>query len=187
MAIARESVAPPLTRGLEVASPYAHHGTHDFRSASNFNRIVDGIIRVASDHAGDIGNISFIKEWWEDPAIVGETEDFPCFYVIPLHPDVTKVTKESPYQSDPYIGDPLSKTTFPVTIMGYYKYTDVRQPLRDVRNYAWNFWDILSSEKKDYVLPGGLQTMIPNVGWHISGTNYVVQWWSMRLKFTGIL
>jgi len=187
MAIERGGSPIITSAGLVVASPNAHHGTHVFRSATNFNVVVDALVSCIIDHAGDLGNIKYIKEWWEEPAIVGETDEFPCFYILPLHPDSTKVAKDAPYKSEPYIGDPLSMTTYPITLMGYYKYTNVRHPVRDVRNYAWNLWDILSTDKRTYCLPAGLQAMTPDVGWHIAGTNYVVQWWSMRLKMSAIL
>lgn len=187
MAIPRAPALPTITSGLQVASPDAHHGTHTFRSASNFNRVVDGLIQVASEHAGDIGNIKYIKEWWEDPAIAGETEEFPCLYILPLYPESVKVAKDAPYKAQPYIGDPLAMSTFPITVMGYYKYVDVKQPTRLVRDYAYNFWDILMAHQVDRTIPAGVQMMTPDVGWYISGTNYVVMWWSMRLKLSAIL
>ena len=61
MAIERGGVPPITSKGITVASPDAHHGTHLFRSAPNFNYIVDGIVKLVIDHAGDLGEIKFIK------------------------------------------------------------------------------------------------------------------------------
>lgn len=187
MAIAR---APPLVvtpQGIVVASPNALHGSHDLRHAGNFNKVVDGFIQLIIDHAGSLGNIKYIKEWWEDPAIAGETEEFPCVYVIPLFPESPRVSKEMVYKSDPYIGDPLALTTYPITISAYYKYVDTRKPLRAVRDYGWNFWDILAQDKQTYALPSGIQSSTIDVGWFVSGTNYVIQYWTIRIKMQGIL
>ena len=98
--------APPIvipSSGLVVSSPDAHHGTHTFRSAGNFNNIVTGLVNLVLDHAGDIGEIRYIKEWWEEPAIAGELEEFPCLYILPLYPEVTRVSKDMPFKSSPYV------------------------------------------------------------------------------------
>lgn len=190
MALPRVPIIPIPAHGLEVASPDATHGVHTFRSSSNFNTIVDNLSGLVTDHAGSLGNIQFIKEWWEDPAIVGESEELPCVYILPLYissPHDEKTDDDNKYKSSPYIGDPLARTVFPVTVMAYYKYTDVRQPLRAVRNYGWNFWDILLDERRDYGLPAGVQAMTPHVGWHMAGTQYIIQWWSMQMRMTAIL
>lgn len=186
MAIPRDPVIMPVS-GYTVASPASPHGTHTFRHASNFDQIIAGIIDLVKDHPEHLGGIQYIKEWWEDPAIVGETEEFPCIYLLPLYLAEKKTDDDNTYSSLPFIGDPLSRTTFPLTIMGYYKYSDIRHPITDVRTYAWNFWDILSQDFREYLKPGGLQAMTPHIGWHISGTNYVILWWSLQLKMQAFL
>lgn len=190
MALPRESPVPNLIRGIEVASPLAQPGTTAFRSAINFNNIVDGIKSLAIAHAGDLGGIKYIKEWWEDPAIVGEYEEFPCFYILPLYfidREYDKTDKHHEYNSKQFVGDPLAKTVFPVTCMAYYKYLDIRQPQRDVRNYGWNFQDIILNEMKTLPKLAGLRTSTHHIGWHMSGTNYIIQWWSLQLELTSIL
>lgn len=173
--------------GITVASPTALHGEHAFRSAANFNRIVNGLKQLVNDHAGSLGNIAYIKERWEDPAIVGEYEEFPSFYILPMYLEDKKTDDDRTFDTIPYIGDPLAMSTVPVTVMAYYKFNDIYQPLTDIRNYAWNFWDILSQDKLNYALPGGIQAMTPHLGWHIAGTTYVVLWWSLQMKIASIL
>lgn len=182
-----------LSSGLVVASPSSPHGTHVFRSAGNFNDIVSGFQHLVIDHSNLIGNIAYIKEWWEDPAIAGETEEFPCFYILPLFisaprsPALYKADDDKTYHASHYIGDPLSMSTFPITVMGYYKYTDIRTPVEDVRNYAFNFLDIVAEDKMLYFRPGGIQAMTPRIGWYFSGTNYVILWWSVQMQMSAIL
>jgi hypothetical protein len=190
MALPRATPLPITAQGLQVASPDAHPGTSVFRSAINFNLITDGIVQLAIDHAGEIGNIQWVKEWWEDPAIVGESEQFPCFYIVPLYYDevgADKVDKSRRYYSSRFMGDPLAQTTFPITVMAYYKYLDIRQPQRDVRNYGWNFYDIMLNELKTMVKIPGVKSTTPHIGWHVAGTNYIIQWWSLQLELTSIL
>lgn len=186
MAIPR-SVPVITSAGLQVASPSAVHGSHVFRSASNFNGITDEIVNLVIDHAGNLGNIKYIKEWWEDPAIVGEAEEFPCFYLLPLYLDEKKTKLDKTYESSRYIDDPLALTTFPLTVMAYYKYTNIRQPVRDVRDYAWNFFDILLEDMRTYVRLSGMKSSTPHIGWHMAGTNYIIQWWAIQLEMTAIL
>jgi len=182
-----------LNRGIEVSSPASPHGTHVFRSAGNFGRIVTGLSDLVIDHSNLIGDIAYIKEWWEDPAIAGESEEFPCFYILPMFisaprsPALYKADDDKTYRSEPYIGDPLSMTRVPITVMAYYKYNDIRHPVTDVRNWAWNYWDILSQDKMVYALPGGIQAMTPRVGWYISGTSYIILWWSLQMQIAAIL
>lgn len=173
--------------GIIVASPSASMHNHVFRSAPNFNKIVDGLIALMNDHSGDLGGITVIKEWWEDPAIVGDSGEFPAGYILPLYLNKDKTKLDDRYEESPYIGDPLSKGVYPFTVMAYYKYTDIRQPMREVRNWGWNFWDIIQYDKSSYLLPGGIQTMTPQVGWHIAGTQYIIQWWALQLKITAIV
>lgn len=187
MALPRVEASPDIAQGVAVASPVSPHGTHVLRHAPNFNRIVDGLIQLVTDHSPLLGNIAYIKEWWEDPAIAGEFEEFPCLHIIPLYPESQKISKDQIYRTDPYIGDPLGLSMFPITVIAYYKFSDIRKPLREVRDYAWNFWDILLQDKQMYALPGGIQTTTLDVGWHITGTTYVIQYWTMRIKVTGIL
>ena len=192
MAIPRD---PTITtyKGIEVGSPASPHGTHVLRSAANFGKIITGFSQLVIDHSNLIGDISRIKEWWEDPVIVGETEEFPCFYILPMFiaaprsEALYKTDDDHLYHSLPYIGDPLSMSTVPITLMAYYKYLDINTPVTEVRNWAWNFWDILSQDKIYYAIPGGIQAMTPRIGWHISGTNYIILWWSLQLQVSAIL
>lgn len=186
MAIPKSTKVIPAS-GLTVASPTATHGSHEFRSAGNFNTIVSKLVTLVQDHAGSLGNIAYIKEWWEDPAIVGETEQFPCFYILPLYQKESKEQLDETYGALPYIGDPLAKHVIPVTLLGYYKYTDIYHPVSDVRNYAYNFLDILLQDRLNYCPPGGIQAATPHIGWHIAGTNYIILYWSLQLKITSIL
>mgnify|MGYP000913077403 FL=1 len=192
MAIPRDPQVIPYT-GIIVSSPSSPHGVHNFRSADNFNRIVVGLEQLAIDHSNLIGNVAYIKEWWEDPAIAGENEEFPCMYILPLYipphrrPEYVKADDDKIYSTVPYIGDPLSMSTMPVTVMTYYKYTDIRHPIKDVRDWAWNYWDILSQEKAMYALPGGIKMMTPRIGWYMSGTSYIILWWSLQIQISAIL
>ena len=192
MAIPREPAYTPYS-GIVVASPSSPHGSHTFRSAANFDKIVTGLEQLVIDHSNLIGDIAYIKEWWEDPAVVGEGEEFPCFYILPLFiaaprsSALYKADEDKLYNAKPYIGDPLAKGVYPITVMAYYKYLDVRTPITDVRNWAWNYWDILMQDKVVYALPGGIQAMTPRIGWHISSTNYIILWWSLQLQVTAIL
>jgi hypothetical protein len=33
----------------------------------------------------------------------------------------------------------------------------------------------------------GLKSTTPHIGWHMAGTNYIVQWWSLQLEMGSIL
>lgn len=103
-------------------------------TASAINSIVDGIITKIQENSSALGDPIRINEWDEHPAYPAERGELPSIYILPFVDGKDKISWT--------MGNTNLEHTFPVTVVGYYKFDDVETSLRIVRDYGCNLLDL---------------------------------------------